>query len=336
MPEDDAREVSIDSQSVIQVGENDYIHVVKVCNRTSVAKDLWVTTKPYQRGRPHKMLGKKKKGKRISIDPNECTYVSFALPNKPHSFYTDVYEYDPDTELHEGRRYAWNLDLAPQPFRFPIVLPHFPLLLAFAAYPRSLEPLGRPLEFRLRGVRGLPDGWDVAHMSPPVGSTFTLNPDEKEYPLNLELRVDKPIAPDTVATVEVDVAVVGQPEEPPYLYRIGLPIVRREGFGKLVTFTHEVLDVKPWIFFRVELEDDLGLLEAPYIHYSPDQGRSWVQVIMDLETIREMEPLGISRATFAIPIPLAGWGAKIWAALVLRDQLGRERRMKIEEYPGSA
>lgn len=334
MPDDDAREVEIESQAVIQVGKNDYIQVVKVCNRTNTDKDLWLTTKPYQRGPQPKMLGKGKKAQRITVAANECKFVFFHLPGKPHSWYTDVYRYDPDNDLHEGRpRYDWNNDVAPQPIVFPIIFPLHPFLFAYAAYPRSLEPLGKPLQFAIRSVDGLPAGWQITNLSPNLGEPFMLWPDEKEHLVSLNILVDKPDCIETLTQISISIGVSGEAQEPPYSYDINFPLVHRSDFSRLIIFTHEALDVKPWIVFSAELEDEIGLLESPYIHYSADEGRSWNSVIMELEQIGEMKPLGLSRATFKTLIPLKSFDAKIMSSLVLRDQLGQERRLKLEQYP---
>ena len=339
MPNDDGLEVKIDSQVVFRGFDGVWKHYIRVCNLTAQPKDLWVTTWPYD-----DKLNKigQKTGKRIaSLAPNTCVWISIDIGGQPTQYYTDVYEYSDFWPSHEGGRYHYVIDSARivdiYPIYRDILFPRGVRITSVGCalpYPRSLEPDGGSRRFYIRGVRGLPPGWRVRNLWPARGETFVLTPDQKEFPCTMELVCGRKLPPDPVTNITIEVGVRGKPFRPPYAVRVTIPFVRKARAPVLTALRARRVAGRPEHRFVAHVRDKLGLLEAPELRYSTNDGRTWKTAIMQLDEIRAATALGASDAVFSASAPLPSLEARVLAKVRCPDRLGYATESPVRTYGG--
>ncbi len=336
MPEDDGSQVNIDSQTVLRYSDGTYAHIVKVCNKTSSAKDTWVTTWPYGAGGK---LGDKK-GKRLEVPANSCRTVRFSLREKPTQYYTDVYDYG-NRCCPEGDRYHYIVNAIGKGGYVDVQLPppienHFPRRMStrhcHMPYPRSLEEPGRFRTFRLQRYRGLPNGWSVGHSWPGVGDSVRLAPHEKECPFSVQFHAEVP-PPEGVTVVMADISIDDRPIEPPYSVPLEFRIIRKTDLPRLHGITAYREDRKPRIGIIAYTSDDLGLLAEPEIRYSIDGGETWKRRPMDPFHLGRMGEHGLIGGLFRTVIGVESDESTVLVSVIARDQLGNERASAVRAYP---
>ena len=349
MAEDDGSEVAIESQFLIRWYDGQWRHYVYVCNKTDQVQDTWIETYPYETN--DEKMGEPV-GKRLVLGiypPNDCKLVSFDVPAVPSQYYTDVYEYDAKEQepLRDERyRHHYNVDVLGISAGYdlydiykrvlePAGTTHQTASMS-VPYPRSLEPDGRAREFYVRGVRGLPAGWCVRSTWPGIDESFTLTPDEKEFPLRVEFEIDgSAIDPDLdAAVIHVDVGIRGFPFEPPYTVPLRLSYVRKDEPPRIDAVTGEMNPHRPTVEFEATLTDRLGLLDSPDLHYSTDGGRTWRREIMRLDRVERLNDRGLVRGTFVLNVRVPRRDASVLASLVAFDHLGYTNRTPTIEFPG--
>lgn len=326
----------IDSQVVFRGFDGVWRHYIKVCNRTAQPKDVWVTTWPYD-----DKLGKigQKTGTRIATLPaNTCQVVVLTIGGQPAQYYTDVYEYSSLWPSSEGDRYHYIINSACVVDIYPIyrdVL--FPLGVRIRSigcvlpYPRSLELGGAPRRFYVRSVKGLPAGWRVRNLWPARGETFTLTPDQKEFQCHLELVCGR-MPRSAVTAITLQVGVRGKPARPPYLVSVTIPFVRKERAPVIADLEARRIPERPYLHFTVRVTDDLGLLEAPELVYSTDEGRSWKTAVLQLNQMLAMKPLGAAEAIFEGMAALPALNTSVLAKIRCADRLGYTTESPLRLY----
>lgn len=335
MPNDDGTEVRIESQVVFRGFDGVWRHYIKVCNHTTVPKDLWVTTWPY--GNNGK-IGDKTGIRVATLPPSTCQIVMIPISGQPTQYYTDVYEYSALWPGNEGGRYHFNVDSARVVDKYSIyrdVLHPLGTRIRFVGcvlpYPRSLEAGGVRRQFYVRGVHGLPVGWKVRNLWPARGETFALTPDQKEFPCYLELVCGREPR-EAVTPVTIDVGIRGQPFRPPYRVSVTIPFVRKDRAPVIAELKARRTPERPYLHFTVRATDELGLLDAPELIYSVDGGRTWKTAVLELRQILAMKLLGAADAIFEGMAALPSLDAKILAKIRCPDRLGYITESPMRSY----
>ena len=339
---DDGKTVAIAEQSVVRwviPPDIAYVHYVRVCNKTGEAKSVYIESKPYRFVNGKKVKTGESEGEYKTIGANQCEWVVFSFDTKPDQYYTDVYP-AAGLLINYLRRYHFKADMPPKKLETVICLASYrPVGMWHTVgipYPRSLEVSeGRPLAFQVTGIRGLRDDWELLSTYPELGEPFELEPNQKNFPFTFEIAVHGRVPAETITDVSIDVSVVDQEAAPPYAWTIGVPMVNKSEPPALVSLEEQIHPQLPHLVLECEVEDSMGLVDAPAIRYSEDDGLTWAMWGSRLVDVGKWSKYGIESARFEIQIPLKSRTSSILASLILRDTVGNELPLPVTRYPQS-
>ncbi|GJL63169.1 MAG: hypothetical protein NPIRA04_18230 [Nitrospirales bacterium] len=326
----------IKSNSVIKSGGK-FIELVQVCNESDRTETLWVTSWPWEKGK-RKKKPNKKTGQKVTLKKGECKTLRFEHTKRPYQYYTDLYRYMAAGN-HQGLWLGFNINIVKifdlDAFLEQIrkALPWSFWILAFLPYPMRLEPSGKRKRVAIREVHGLPDGWKVSCLHPEVGQALTLEPNQKNDQLLLQIEACKPDSDLERVDLTIEAGVVGQRNSAFNRIPIGLTAVRKHSLPRIIAIECRRDPEYPHLQFLVDVEDEQGLLETPEILYSTDGGESWLQEDMELVETFAFTDLGLGCARFRAWVPLPGIKAKALVGFVANDQLGNTNSTAIERWP---
>ena len=265
--------------------------------------------------------------------------MTFNFDDKITQYYTDVYKSE-DGEVDRGERYHYIVGTPPARIKTVIcnasARPVGMLQTVAIAYPRSLEVSeGQPLAFQVTGVRGLRDDWELLSTFPKLREPFELEPNQKSFPFTFEIAVHGKIPVETITDVSIDVSVVDREAAPPHAWTIDLPMVNKCEPPALVNLKERIHPQLPRLMLECEVEDSMGLVQAPAIRYSEDDGVTWKVWGSRLVDVGRWGKYGIELARFDIQIPLKSRTSTILASLIMKDTVGNEVPLPVTRYPQS-
>jgi hypothetical protein len=288
------------------------VHVV-VCNDgTEQVDDVLVTEHPWSGIGPK--MKKQPDGKFISLqpkgsknakgEPTDCQKIVFGpYEKKPKTSYTDVYikKTTPDSKVVYERvvgvvnPLAW-LQLPPHEGGQTVLA-----CVAYLPHPwRFALTENRALNFFVRDIRGLPNGWEVTHLHPALGEQVRLAPEVKHWPIHLQAETSNDSSEGFSFHVAIEVGITDCPEDDYHSVVINLAVARDTLPPNVDIRTAGTEGV-----LMITATDEVTGINRAVLRYSLDGGSTWESRLLTAVWEQRVGSLNtfVASADYAVQVP---------------------------------
>ncbi|MFQ5598729.1 MAG: hypothetical protein ACE5GK_11835 [Nitrospiria bacterium] len=160
---------------------------------------------------------------------------------------------------------------------------------------RACLAYDRPLNYVIRSIHGLPEGWSISNISPEIGDLVTLDPMSKHHPLYLELVTASDVSEGFRFNTTVEIAMEGFPSDFFHTLRVGASFVR----DTIPPQLRVNIDGRE---LSIEASDPSSGMAWVEVRYSMDAGKSFVTEIVE-PTSEHIEENRTLTATYRFSLP---------------------------------